>query len=165
MVKGNHFRLPFSWTLATWFFRKKNPREIHNQITSTWLALGFSEIRMTNEYSRRRMMSIIRSSLISGESPILRRLYTAATENVAPEKRPGVNKAILYDKLWMAGSNGGKISDVLNDLKRQGEVLSNTDLISCVRKLRKHSRYHNCLEVTSFLFFCFFLFFVFFVPI
>lgn len=103
---------------------------------------------MAHQHLRQRVIS-------SGQSPILGRFCTAATataaSRVSPDKRRGLHKARLYNKLWVAGSNNCKMSDVLNELKRQGKGLSKTDLISCVKDLRKHSRYHNCLEILEWM--------------
>ncbi|XP_021768725.1 pentatricopeptide repeat-containing protein At4g01990, mitochondrial-like [Chenopodium quinoa] len=92
--------------------------------------------------------------LISGESQILRRLSTVAPpvpSKTPPENRRHIHRQDLYQKIWSVVTSGERIHDVLFRVLRNGEQFLKTDLIFCLKDLRKFGHYNQCLEILDWM--------------
>ncbi|KNA23147.1 hypothetical protein SOVF_027450 [Spinacia oleracea] len=101
-------------------------------------------------------MNLIRVTirLIAGESQLLRRLSTATPlvpyENPS-ESRRIIDKQLLRKQIWAVVNTGEKVSAVLYRILHNGEHVKRTDLLSCLKDLRKSGHYHQCLEILDWM--------------
>ncbi|KAH9626866.1 hypothetical protein KSS87_002266 [Heliosperma pusillum] len=83
----------------------------------------------------------------------LRHLSTAAaanavtTTNAATAQPKTVTSGYIFNKLYVVGSTGAKVSDVLQNIMRTGQHINKKTLVDCFKDLRKNGRYQQCLEI------------------